>query len=440
MKIEKLKIQNFRCYENIELELKDNYTVLIGINGAGKTTILDAISIALGGYISNFDGMGIHGISKSDSHYKMYELGSRIEREHQFPVKISAVGKIGNHEIEWTRSLNKENGRTTNIGAKEIITYATEIQENVKLGNKEIILPLIAYYGTGRLWMQKREKNSKKSQENFSRLKGYIDCLDSASNEKMMLRWFEKMTYLELQESERIPELEVVKKALNNTYEIIDESVEKANFNYKVKSGELEVSIKRKNGTVESLPLRILSDGIKSTMSMIADIAYRMAILNPQLLDNILQETSGVVLIDEIDMHLHPSWQSKIIKVLTKTFPKVQFIFTTHSPSVLSNISNENILILNNLGIYKLTDKTYGRDIESIVHQIMRTEVRPQEIVENLKRFNNLLDEGRINEAKKILEELEEVLGENDTNIIDARISLDFVRNLFIQGGIQNND
>lgn len=212
---------------------------------------------------------------------------------------------------------------------------------------------------------------------------------------------------------------------MNNTYEIIDESVEKANFNYKVKSGELEVSIKRKNGTVESLPLRILSDGIKSTMSMIADIAYRMAILNPQLLDNILQETSGVVLIDEIDMHLHSSWQSKIIKVLTKTFPKVQFIFTTHSPSVLSNISNENILILNNLGIYKLTDKTYGRDIESIVHQIMRTEVRPQEIVENLKRFNNLLDEGRINEAKKILEELEEVLGENDTNIIDARISLD---------------
>lgn len=75
-------------------------------------------------------------------------------------------------------------------------------------------------------------------------------------------------------------------------------------FNYKVKSEELEVSIKRKNGTVESLPLRILSDGIKSTMSMIADIAYRMAILNPQLLDNILQETSGIVLIDEIDMHL----------------------------------------------------------------------------------------------------------------------------------------
>lgn len=425
MKIKKLKIQNFRCYENIELELKNNYTVLIGINGAGKTTVLDAISVALGGYISNFDGMGIHGINKSDSHYKMYELGSRIEREHQFPVKISTIGEIDNYRVEWTRSLNKENGRTTNVGAKEIIAYATELQEKVKSGNKEVILPLIAYYGTGRLWMQKREKNSKKSKESFSRLKGYIDCLDSASNEKMMLKWFEKMTYLELQEGEKIPELEVVRRALNNTYEIIDESIEKANFNYKVKSGELEVSIRRKNGTVESLPLRILSDGIKSTMSMIADIAYRIAILNPQLLDNILQETSGIVLIDEIDMHLHPSWQSKIIKVLTKTFPKVQFIFTTHSPSVLANIPNENILILNDLEIYQLEEKTYGRDIESIVYQIMRTEVRPQEIVEKLKRFNNLLDEGKIAEAKKLLEELEKVLGQNDTNIIDARVSLD---------------
>lgn len=425
MKIEKLKIKNFRCYEDIELELKEDYTVLVGINGAGKTTVLDAISIALGGYISNFDGMGIYGINKSDSHYKMYELGSRIEREHQFPVEISVTGKVKNENIKWYRALNKENGRTTNTGAKEIIAYAADVQEKVKAGNKEILLPLIAYYGTGRLWMQKREKSNKDSKESFSRLKGYVDCLDSASNEKLMLKWFEKMTYLELQEAEKIPELEAVKKALNKSYEIIDESVDKANFSYKVKSGELEVSIKRKNGTVESLPLRTLSDGIKSTMSMIADIAYRMAILNPQLLDNILLETSGIVLIDEIDMHLHPSWQSKIIKVLTETFPKIQFIFTTHSPSVISNILNENILVLDNLKIYKLNDKTYGRNIESIVREVMKTEVRPQEIVKKLKEFNELLDDGKIEEARKLLKSLEEILGQNDTNIIDARISLE---------------
>lgn len=425
MKIKEIKIRNFRCYENVEIKLNPEYTVLIGINGAGKTTILDAISIALGGYISTFDGMGTYGIDKNDSHYKMYEIGSSIEREHQFPVEIYAECEVDKKQISWIRGLNGEKGRTTNTGAKEIIKYASEIQTEIKMGNKDVILPIIAYYGTGRLWMQKKDRNLKKIQESFSRLKGYVDCIDSASNEKMMLKWFEKMTYLELQERKRIPELSVVKDALRQSYMAIDETIKTAEFNFKVKSGELEVAIRRENGVVENLPLRILSDGIKSTLSMIADIAYRMAILNPQLLDNILEETSGVVLIDEIDMHLHPSWQKKIISVLNKIFPKVQFVFTTHSPSVLSNVSNKNVLILDNFEIYPLENMTYGKDIEAILREVMRVQVRPKEVIDKLKLFNDLLDENNLLEAKKILKELEEILGKDDSEVVGRRVSLE---------------
>lgn len=425
MKIKEIKIRNFRCYENVEIKLNPEYTVLIGINGAGKTTILDAISIALGGYISTFDGMGTYGIDKNDSHYKMYEIGSSIEREHQFPVEIYAECEIDKKQISWIRGLNGEKGRTTNTGAKEIIKYASEIQTEIKMGNKDVILPIIAYYGTGRLWMQKKDRNLKKIQESFSRLKGYVDCIDSASNEKIMLKWFEKMTYLELQEGKRIPELSVVKDALRQSYMAIDETIKTAEFSFKVKSGELEVTIRRENGIVESLPLRILSDGIKSTLSMIADIAYRMAILNPQLLDNILEETSGVVLIDEIDMHLHPSWQKKIISVLNKIFPKVQFVFTTHSPSVLSNVSNKNVLILDNFEIYPLENMTYGKDIEAILREVMRVQVRPKEVIDKLKLFNDLLDENNLLEAKKILKELEEILGKDDSEVVERRVSLE---------------
>ena len=293
------------------------------------------------------------------------------------------------------------------------------------MGNKDVILPVIAYYGTGRLWMQKKDRNLKKIQESFSRLKGYVDCIESASNEKMMLKWFEKMTYLELQEGKRIPELSVVKNALSQSYMAIDETIKTAEFNFKVRSGELEVAIRRENGIVENLPLRILSDGIKSTLSMIADIAYRMAILNPQLLDDILEETSGVVLIDEIDMHLHPSWQKKIISVLKKIFPKVQFVFTTHSPSVLSNVSNKNVLILDNFEIYPLENMTYGKDIEAILREVMRVQVRPKEVIDKLKLFNDLLDENNLLEAKKILKELEEILGKDDSEVVERRISLE---------------
>ena len=352
-------------------------------------------------------------------------MGSIIERQHQFPVEICSEGVFDKKNISWTRTLNGEKGRTTNTGAKQITEYASKIQDEIKKGNKEVILPMIAYYGTGRLWMQKRDKNLKETKENFSRLNGYVDCLDSVSNEKMMLKWFEKMTYLELQEGKKIPELEVVKQALSQSYKTLDETIKTAEFNFKVKSGEIEVTIKRENGIVENLPLRILSDGIKSTLSMVADIAYRMAILNPQLLEDILKETSGVVLIDEIDMHLHPSWQKKIISVLCKTFPKVQFIFTTHSPSVLSNVPNKNILILDNFEIYPLENMTYGKDIESILREVMRTEVRPKEVVEKLKLFNDMLDENKLSNAKDILKDLEKILGKDDSEVVERRVSLE---------------
>ena len=424
MKIKELEIKNFRCYENMKIKLDSNYIVLIGINGSGKTTILDALSIALGGYISVFDGMGILGINKNDSHYKMYEIGNRIEREHQFPVSISTKCEFDNKELYWERTLNGERGRTTSTRAKQIIEYASSLQKGIKEGDKNIILPMVAYYGTGRLWMQKRDRNIKEIKGNFSRLKGYIDCLDSASNEKQMLKWFEKMTYIELQEEKIIPELDVVKKALSKSYKMLDENLKEVKVDFKVKSGELEISLKKNDNTVENLPMRVLSDGTKSILSMIADIAYRMAILNPQLLDNILKETPGIILIDEIDMHLHPNWQTKIISILYKIFPKIQFIFTTHSPNVLSNVSNKNVLILDNYEIYPLENMTYGRDVESILREVMKTEVRPKEVVEKLELFNDLLDEENIVEAKKVLEELEEILGKDDSNVVEREVSL----------------
>ena len=122
------------------------------------------------------------------------------------------------------------------------------------------------------------------------------------------------------------------------------------------------------NENAEILPLHYL----KSILAMVADIAYRMAILNPQLLENVIQETGGIVLVDEIDMHLHPDWQGKIISALHKTFPKVQFICTTYSPTVLTNVQ-----ILDNGKIYRPNVKTYGRDVNSILREVMQTEIRP---------------------------------------------------------------
>ena len=173
--------------------------------------------------------------------------------------------------------------------------YGRLLQQKVRNGDSQCILPLVAYYGTGRLWLQKRNRNPYYPGEKLNRQMGYIDCLAAESNEKQMTQWFEKMTYIQLQEGRPIPELEAVKNAMKRCYLSVDSSIKNVQFAFDVKSGELEGLIYRDDQT-DKFPVRMLSDGEKGIISLVADIAYRMALLNPDLLDRVL-ETPGVVLI-----------------------------------------------------------------------------------------------------------------------------------------------
>lgn len=427
MNIESIEMKNFRCFENLKVDLNKKYTVLLGINGVGKSTILDAISIGLGSYLSGFDNIPTNSIHTDDAHYKMYEMGSNIERQGQYPVDIFLKANIMGDDFTWKRSLNGEGRKTTIVEAKEIKAYAEELQQQVRNGDKNCILPIIAYYGTGRLWMQKRKKktdNLKAKKTDINRTMGYLDCLDVASNEKLMIRWFEKMTYIQLQTGEPVAELEAVKRAMSNCFISSNENILDAKFSYNVNSGEIEIELKDSEGKKEKLPMKALSDGIKGTISMIADIAYRMAMLNPQLLSDVLT-TPGIVLIDEIDMHLHPEWQKKIVDDLINIFPKVQFVLTTHSPSVVANVPKENILILDNHQVYEPQNMTYGRDVNSILREIMGTEVRPKKIKALIKNFYDAIDELDINQAKVYLEEMKAKLGKDDAEVVQAQVYLD---------------
>lgn len=184
------------------------------------------------------------------------------------------------------------------------------------------------------------------------------------------------------------------------------------------------------DGSAQKFAMDEMSDGYKNTLSMIGDIAYRMAVLNPTLGDRVLDETPGVVLIDEVDLHLHPQWQQTILSDLHAVFPNVQFIVSSHAPAVIHSVPRERIRILDHGQIYIPAAQTYGRDANSILREVMEVSERPSDVVQRLDAFYACMDEKDYEEADKMLTEIEEVVGTNDPDIAAARTALDLEKML----------
>ncbi len=158
MFLESLILHNFRCFSDLTVNFNNRLTVIVGGNGAGKSTVLDAATIAAGTLTSAMDGLTNYGIKKGDAHYKCFDLGSNVDVQPQFPVEITATGDVDGKEITWTRNLNSAKGRGGLASAKPLILVAQSYQERMRSGDRELKLPIISYYGTGRLWAQHKER------------------------------------------------------------------------------------------------------------------------------------------------------------------------------------------------------------------------------------------------------------------------------------------
>lgn len=423
MFLKSLQLHNFRKFSNLNIEFNSKLTVIVGVNGSGKSTVLEAATIAAGTITSAMDGLTNYGIKKRDAHYKYFDLGSTVDVQPQFPVEIIAVGQVDGRNISWTRSLNSANSRGGLAAAKELTAIAKEYQDRMRSGDRDLRLPIISYYGTGRLWAQHREKKDDAFEKN-TRSNGYLDSLDGAANNKLMMKWFQKMTLQQLQRGQEIPEFRAVRMAVEKVFaSITGFSDVKAEFN--LDTGELDIIYFDENKEHARMPMSVLSDGYRCTISLIADIAYRMATLNPQLLEHVLTETEGIVLVDEIDLHLHPAWQKRIIRDLTDIFPKVQFIVTTHAPEVINSVRRESIVILQDNESLPAADETYGKDANTILREVMEVSTRPEEVGELFERFYDLLDQEEWRQAEGVLDQLEEKIGSNDAEVTSCRVRLE---------------
>ena len=431
MKLKKISITNYRCFGKVDIDFDEHTTLIVGKNGTGKTAILDAVAVAVSTFLLGIDGGVSRSISKDDARYEFHDLDGTVDPQHQFPVSIESIGDcLDNHDVKWVRSLNSESGNTTIKEARQLTNISKDAQKRIMTGDKSLILPLISYYGTGRLYAQKKEKKNIKSLTEFKRQVGYVDCMAAESNEKLMLNWFQIQTLKSLQEQQRTGKVEkslllkTVEFAICKCFERISGS-KNADIVFDLDTHRLVLNFVSTVGSLQKFAMDEMSDGYKNTLSMIGDIAYRMAVLNPMLGDKVLEETTGVVVIDEIDLHLHPQWQQTIISDLNTIFPKIQFIVSSHAPAVINSVAREQIRILDNGEIYMPAAQTYGRDANSILREVMKVAERPTDIKQRMNLFYSYMDDNNYKEADNVLTEIEAIVGTTDPDIAAARTSLD---------------
>ena len=261
-------------------------------------------------------------------------------------------------------------------------------------------LPLLLYYGAGRLWDIHRDVRTGKP---GSQLDAYRFCLDPKSDQKAFARWFKKLAYSELQKKKTIPASDTVKEAVLTC---IPEAI---NFYHDTDEDQIMIDLEDKG----LMPFNYLSDGYRNTVAMAADIAYRASLLNPHFGANAAKFSSGVVLIDEIDLHLHPKWQRRVVRDLQAAFPELQFIATTHSPFILQSLDPGEVIDLNQppdiqqietapdgMAAPGPSNEFSDRSIEDIVEEVMGVDVpqrscRYQEMRDVAKEYYRVLQEAK---------------------------------------------
>lgn len=405
MKVKRLKMNSFRGISDLTLELDtDEPTVFIGINGVGKSSILECLAILLSWLTKRIQTPNSNGRFFNEDDIK----NGCKETHNEITISIN-----DGPEVVWSLTkVSKGRSKDTSSNLGDLKRVVDRIHSQLD-ANSYAAFPLAVYYPTNRAVLDIPLKI--RTKHSFEPITAYDEVLTGGQIDfRRFFEWFRDREDLENE------------LRLNNTNEYRDRQLQAVRYafaklldgfsNLRVRRSPLRMTVNKQG---EELIVNQLSDGEKCLLALAGDLARRLAIANPNPDRNPLQG-SGVVLIDEIELHLHPKWQRAIIPNLKKTFPNCQFIITTHSPQVISDLKCVHLLKSTSEGIAIERVPSFGKDSNRILETLMGTPERRQEIKEYLRELFRLIDKGELGNARQLRQDLADQMGEEDPEFVRA--------------------
>ncbi len=416
MRIKRLQIQGFRGFQHkIVIDFPDGNTpvVFVGVNGAGKTALLESIVSCL--RVLQFE---ILGKRLPANLFKRYEVNNEVSELANCSLEWQMEFQ-GTHDIYSGFELRKTLDPAYTLIRRETKSLVQSIKEAIIM-NRNLSLPVVAYYPTERIVMNPSLKTQNIS--GLNQLDAWADAFEPYINYHVFFQWFRNIEDFENEKrlnsdpNFTLTPLEAVRTAIASILE--EFSSPRVSRAY---PADFIIQKKKK-----VLSLNQLSHGEKMTIALVGDLARRLAIANPGL-ENPL-EGFGVVMIDEVDLHLHPAWQRSVVSKLMKTFPNIQFILTTHSPLIISHLRQESIFILEDGDVTPMVSQefnNYGAFVEDTLKVIQKVgTILPEEVEEKLNHLFELIDEGKLAEAKKFKKELTKLMDAQHPEILKAETQI----------------
>lgn len=361
MMIEKMSIKNFGKFEELNIDFSSQMNIICGNNSAGKSTVLKALAVGISSFFIGIDGVPSPDIRTSDVRFFSEDNDIESDIQPKFTVFIECSGEINNEKFSCIRSLY-----TDYENAEQIKNIALNMYGSIKNGSDDVILPLIAYYGSDRFRTQKMEKQCGGSEEISNRFDGYRDCLPAFLTNKPKIR----KTMVQNQESTELPELLAIKSAIEERFNIGSWNLPEVDVQYDPESDTTEIIYTEPDGNKHIVSFNELDERYRNGLLLIQDIAYRMAVLNPQLSGEVMKKTPGIVLIDEADKDLHVLWNNSFLNSLMRLFPKVQFVVTSRSMDIISSAVDKNLILLCKDGSHYYGKDLSGEKLKSVLYDV----------------------------------------------------------------------